>query len=316
VNLVKAILLRLASGVVTLLFISLVTFIASDAAPGDPARYVAGEKATEEQYQRIREQMGLNKPLPVRYGKYLSDLSHGDWGKSYSGTHEPVADTLKRTVPTTARVALLAILLASACGITLGTIAALRENKLADRGILTLSTLGVTLPNFVLAPILVLIFAIKLDKLPVGWEDPLRGPLWMYLILPVFVLSLRPMALLTRLTRASMVETLRQEFIRTAIAKGVPPFRLVTKYALRNAILPVITAIGTTFGFLLTGSFVVERFFLLPGVGSTTIEAILRNDPPVIMACVLVTGIMFVIINTIVDALLPLLDPRIREAQV
>jgi peptide/nickel transport system permease protein len=127
---------------------------------------------------------------------------------------------------------------------------------------------------------------------------------------------LRPMALLTRLTRASMVETLRQEFIRTAIAKGVPPFRLVTKYALRNAILPVITAIGTTFGFLLTGSFVVERFFLLPGVGSTTIEAILRNDPPVIMACVLVTGIMFVIINTIVDALLPLLDPRIREAQV
>ena len=124
------------------------------------------------------------------------------------------------------------------------------------------------------------------------------------------------MAMLTRLTRASMVETLRQEFIRTGIAKGVPPFRLYTKYALRNAILPVITTIGTTFGFLLTGSFVVERFFIIPGIGSKTIEAILSNDIPVIQACVLATGFMFVVVNTIVDLSLPILDPRIREAQV
>ena len=122
--------------------------------------------------------------------------------------------------------------------------------------------------------------------------------------------------MLTRLTRASMVETLRQEFIRTAIAKGVPPFRLITKYALRNAILPVVTTIGTTFGFLLTGSFVVERFFIMPGIGSKTIEAILSNDLPVIQGCVLATGAMFIGVNTVVDMMLPILDPRIREAQV
>lgn len=285
-------------------------------AKGDPARIIAGEKATEEQYQRIFVQMGLDKPIPIRYGIYLSGLMRGDLGKSYQGTHEPVSDILKRSLPMTAKIAVLSILLASIVGITLGTIASIRENRFADRSILTLSTLGVTLPNFVLAPVLVYIFAIKLNKLPVSWESELRGPEWMYLLLPVVVLSLRPMAMLTRLTRASMVETLRQEFIRTGIAKGVPPFRLVTKYALRNAILPVITTIGTTFGFLLTGSFVVERFFVIPGIGSKTIEAINSNDIPVIQACVLATGFMFVIVNTIVDLSLPILDPRIREAQI
>ena len=315
-QLIKALFLRLLFGAVSLLIISFITFLASALAPGDPARYIAGEKATEEQYQRIREQMGLNQPLPVRYGKYLLNLSHGDWGNSYQGIHEPGSDILKRTVPMTAKVALLAITLASFIGITLGTIAAIRENRFADRSILTLSTLGVTLPNFVLAPILVYIFAVRLDKLPVGWEVELRGPEWYYLILPVIVLSLRPTAMLTRLTRASMVETLRQEFIRTATAKGVPPFRLYTKYALRNAILPVVTTIGTTFGFLLTGSFVVERFFIMPGIGSRTIEAIQSNDVPVIQACVLVTGAMFVVVNTLVDISLPILDPRIREAQI
>jgi peptide/nickel transport system permease protein len=316
VKLVKAILLRLGYGAVTLLFISLVTFLAASAAPGDPARLIAGEKATEEQYQRIRTQMGLDQPAPLRFAKYIGDLSRGDWGKSYSGTHEPVIDTIKRTLPMTATIAVLAISVASFFGILFGTIAAINEARFLDKGVLTFSTLGVTIPNFVLGPILVYIFAIRLNELPVGWESELRAPVWMYLLLPVFVLSLRPMALLTRLTRASMIETFKQEFIRTAIAKGVPPFRLVFKYGLRNAILPVITAIGTTFGFLLTGSFVVERFFMLPGVGSTTIEAIFRYDTPVIQGCVLITGIIFIVINTLVDTLLPLLDPRIREAQV
>lgn len=315
-QLIRALVIRLSFGVLSLLIISFITFVASAMAKGDPARIIAGEKATEEQYQRIFVQMGLDKPIPIRYGIYLSGLMRGDLGKSYQGTHEPVSDILKRSLPMTAKIAVLSILLASIVGITLGTIASIRENRFADRSILTLSTLGVTLPNFVLAPVLVYIFAIKLNKLPVSWESELRGPEWMYLLLPVVVLSLRPMAMLTRLTRASMVETLRQEFIRTGIAKGVPPFRLVTKYALRNAILPVITTIGTTFGFLLTGSFVVERFFVIPGIGSKTIEAINSNDIPVIQACVLATGFMFVIVNTIVDLSLPILDPRIREAQI
>lgn len=315
-QLTKALILRLGFGVISLLIISFVTFIASAMAPGDPARYIAGEKATEEQYLRIRKEMGLDKPVLERYGMYLSDLSHGKWGKSYQSVHEPVEDILKRSVPMTAKLALLAITLATILGIIRGTIAALREHTFIDKMVLTTSTLGVTLPNFVLAPILSYFFAVKWNMLPTTWESELRGPEWMYLILPVVVLSLRPMALITRLTRASMVETLRMEFMRTATAKGVPPFRWTTKYALRNAILPVITAVGTTFGFLLTGSFVVEQFFAFPGIGRKTIEAILANDIPVIQGCVLVTGAMFIIINTIIDLILPILDPRIRESQV
>jgi peptide/nickel transport system permease protein len=165
VQLIKALVLRLSFGIVSLLIISFVTFVASAMAKGDPARYIAGEKATEETYQRIYKQMGLDQPIPVRYGIYLNGLAHGEWGKSYQGTHEPVSDILKRSMPMTAKIAVLAIILASIVGITLGTIAAVRENRFADRTVLTLSTLGVTLPNFVLAPILVYIFAVKLDKL-------------------------------------------------------------------------------------------------------------------------------------------------------
>jgi peptide/nickel transport system permease protein len=316
VRLIKALVLRLTLGVISLLFISLITFIASDMAPGDPARYIAGEKASEETYLRIRKQMGLDEPLGIRYKNYVIGVATGDWGKSYSGTHEPVLDTLKRTVPMTVTVSVAAVTLASIIGIFLGTIAALRENRFLDRSILVASTLGVTLPNFVLAPILVYFLVLKFDLLPLTWEQNLRAPAWVYLLLPVTVLSLRGMALITRLTRASVLETLRTEYVRMGIAKGVPPFRLITKYALRNAIMPVITSIGTTFGFLLTGSFVVERFFLLPGLGSTTIEAILKNDVPLIQGCVLVTGAIFVVINLVVDMILPIIDPRIREAQV
>lgn len=315
-QLIKALVIRLGFGVISLLIISFVTFVASAMAPGDPARYIAGEKATEEQYLRIRAQMGLDEPLMKRYGIYLSELSQGKWGKSYQGVHEPVEDILKRSVPMTAKIALLAITLASILGIIRGTVAALKENTIIDKMVLTTSTLGVTMPNFVLAPLLSYLFAVQLNLLPTTWEAELRGPEWMYLALPVVVLSLRPMALITRLTRASMVETLKMEFMRTATAKGVPPFRWTTKYALRNAILPVVTAIGTTFGFLLTGSFVVEQFFAFPGIGRRTIEAILSNDIPVIQGCVLVTGAMFICINTIIDLLLPILDPRIRESQV
>ncbi len=315
-KLAKALFSRFSFGVLSLLFISFITFVASAYAPGDPATYIAGEKASPEAIQRIREQLGLDQPLTVRYGKFLVGIAQGDWGESYSGTHEKVASILGRTIPMTLKLAVASITLAVIVGLTLGTIAAIREARFVDRLILSSSTFGVTLPNFVLAPILTFIFVINMNVLPTGWETELRGPEWMYLALPVTVLSLRPMALLTRLTRASLIETLKQEFIRTATAQGVPPFRLYTKYALRNAILPVITAIGTTFGFLLTGSFVVERYFSYPGIGSTTIEAIMANNVPVIQACVLVTGFIFILVNLVVDILLPLLDPRIREAQI
>lgn len=315
-RLARAIALRLLFGLLSLVFISLVTFIADEVSPGDAATALAGEKATAAQVQQIRHNLGLDRPWPIRYVEYVEHAATGDFGKSYYGTREPVADLLKRCLPITALVASCAILLAASVGIFLGTIAAVWQNRAPDRSVLTLSTLGVTVPNFVLAPLLQYVFVLQMDRLPLTWETNPTAPIYFYLILPVTILAARPMASLTRLTRASMLETMKQEFIRTAIAKGVPKWRLILRHALRNAILPVITAIGTSFGFLLTGSFVVERAFAIPGIGSATIEAIQKGDMPVIQACVLVTGAMFIILNLIVDIVLPILDPRIRESQI
>ena len=223
------------------------------------------------------------------------------------------------------RLAIAAVLLSIGIGVTFGTIAAVYQNRFVDRSILTLGTLGVTIPNFVLGPILVILSTKFLNDylfraFGIGFEDTWSVnrdlPDWTYLVLPVIVLAARPAAMLTRLTRASMIETLQQEFVRLAVAKGVPFRRLIIKHALRNAILPVVTATGTSFGFLITGSCVTERFFLLPGLGREAIEAIIQTNAPVVMGCIIVTGIMFIVVNLIVDLLLPILDPRIREAQV
>jgi ABC-type dipeptide/oligopeptide/nickel transport system permease component len=316
VQLVRAILLRLLYGGFSLLFVSVVTFVAGALSPYDAATLQAGEKATLADVTLLRHQMGLDRPWPVRYAEYVWNALHGDLGKSLTGIKEPVRDILARCVPITAEIALLSILLAATVGIVFGIISSAYRNKSPDRVILSLSTLGVTIPNFVLAPILVYIFATRLNLLPTNWRlDRPEGDFY-YLLLPVTILAARPAAVIMRLTRVSMIDTLQQEFIRTAIAKGVPRVRIYLGHALRNAILPVCTAIGTNFGFLLTGSFVIDRAFTIPGIGSRTIEAIVSNDMPVVQACVIVTGAMFILLNTLIDMALPIIDPRIRESQV
>lgn len=309
-------LLRLFYGLVSLVFISLVTFLADEIAPGDAATAVAGEKATQAQVERLRTQMGLDRPWPIRYVEFVGHAVKFDFGESYFGTKEPVNTILGRALPMTMTLAGSAIVLAAILGISLGTVAAVWQNKPPDRIALTMSTLGVTVPNFVLAPILVYIFAVRMDKLPTTWEVNRVAPDFFYLILPVVVLSARPAASLTRLTRASMVDTLSQEFIRLAVAKGVPPWQIYLKHALRNAILPVLTSIGTSFGYLLTGSFVVETIFTMPGLGHAAIDAILKGDTPLILASTLVSGALFVLVNLLVDMVLPMIDPRIRESQI
>lgn len=315
-KLLRPISLRLLFGIVSLAFVSLITFLAANLAPGDAARIIVGEKGSEAAYQQVRKELGLDLPIPTRFVNFIGDAARGDFGRSYVGTREPVADKVKRNLPMTLRIAAWAILLATAAGILLGTLAAIKEDRWLDKVILTLSTLGVTVPNFVLAPVLVLIFAVNLDVLPTTWTSDRAASDFYYLVLPVTILSLRPMASITRLTRASMIDTLKQEFIRLAIAKGVAPFRVITKHALRNAILPVLTSIGTSFGFLLTGSFIIETAFTLPGLGREAIEAIQKRDIPTIQATTLVAGAIFILINLVIDVLLPILDPRIREAQV
>lgn len=315
-RLAKAIFLRLLFGAFSLLFISLVTFVAGEFAPGDPATIIAGEKASLHTVQVTRHNLGLDLPWPERYLRYVGHAAQGDFGVSYYSTHEHVRNIIARTLPMTMKLATQAMVLSAAFGIFFGAIAAVYQQRFADRAVLTLSTLGVTTPNFVLAPILVYIFVQRLNYLPLTWDTTLVAPEIYYFILPVCILAARPAALITRLTRASMIDTLDQEFIRTATAKGVPRGRLLIRHALRNAILPVITTIGTTFGFLLTGSFVLERYFIMPGLGSTVIEAIQQIDMPVVQAGVLVTGAMFIFLNLGVDILLPVLDPRIRESQI
>lgn len=315
-GILKAVGLRLLYGLLSLIFISLVVFLADEVSPGDAATVLAGDKATQERVERLRTEMGLSRPWPVRYVEFFGKAVKLDFGRSYFGQKRNVREMIFEKLPVTAMLALSAILIAVVVGLTMGTIAAIYRTRPPDTLILILSTLGVTVPTFVLAPALVWYFSSRMDLLPPAWEVNLRGPLWMYLVLPVGILAARPSALLTRVTRASMIETLQQEFIRTAIAKGVPPGRLIIRHALRNAVLPVITVVGTSFGFLLTGSFVLETIFTIPGIGQEGIDAIAAGDMPRIQGIVLTTGVMFLLLNLLVDILLPILDPRIREVQV
>jgi ABC-type dipeptide/oligopeptide/nickel transport system permease component len=290
--------------------------MAQEIAPGGPEYTIAGEKATKESIARIRKELGLDRPWPVRYAEFVNNAVHGDLGTSYTGTKEPVIETIKREVPMTARLALYALIVASVVGVSLGVVGAIYRDKFPDKLVLFLSTLGVTIPNFVLAPILVYFVCLELRLLPLTWEVYRDLPDIYYLVLPVSLLALYPTAMTIRLTRASMIDTMQQEFVKFAIAKGVPTLQVIFKHALRNAILPVITGLGISFGYLLMGSFVIEMIFRIPGIGNEIVDAIQSRNNPVVMGGVIVTATMFTLINILIDVILPILDPRIREARI
>ncbi|MBX3097527.1 MAG: ABC transporter permease [Fimbriimonadaceae bacterium] len=314
--LVTRLLGRLGAGLLSVLFVALVTFIADELAPGDAVLAIAGEKARPEIVEQIRKEYGLDKPVPERFVSYVGNAIRGDFGQSYFGTREQVTDIIKRSLPITGMLATWALVVALVIGVFLGTLAALKENLWPDRLALAISTLGVTVPNFVLIPILVLIFVLKMDMLPLTWETPMRAHLVYYLVLPVVVLAARPLAVLTRLTRAAMVDTLQMQFMQFARAKGVPAGKRAIEHGLRHALPPIVTAAGTTFGYLLTGSFITETAFTIPGLGKAAIDAIKKRDTPTVMGIAIVTAILYVTVNLIVDLLQPLLDPRLRESQV
>lgn len=313
-QLVRILSLRFLYAFVTLVFVVFVTFVIDAIAPGGPEYAIVGEKGTPEAYARVRHELGRDRPLPERFSNYLVDVLQLKLGNSYYGTKEPVLDIVKTSIMMTAKIATICIILASIIGILLGVLGAVYQNTWVDKFVLTISTFGVTIPNFVLAPVLAYYFAIKLDLLPLTWEVHRVLPDFYYLVLPITILSLRPGAMITRLTRATMTDMLQQEFIRFAVAKGVPSIRIIFRHALRNAILPVITGIGFNYGFLLTGAFIVEQIFTIPGIGQVSIEAILQRNTPLIEGTVIVTAALFIFINLLVDMALPFLDPRIREA--
>ena len=298
---------RLLLAVPTLLILSAVTFLLSAMAPGDPVSLRLGQHADPETHARLRHELGLDRPLPVQYLSYLGGALRGDFGKTYR-TEVPVSEILAEGFPHTLTLAFWAMVLAVGAGISLGVLAAVYQNSWIDRATMAVTLTGVSIPAFVLAPLLIFLFALKLRWLPVaGWEGP------QYLLLPAIVLAGRPAALIARLTRTQMAEVLRQDYIRTAYAKGLSRRQVIVRHALRNALLPVLTVIGTAFGYLLTGSFVVESVFAIPGIGALSIASIFEREYLVIQATVLLAAVGFVLVNLIVDLLYGLLDPRVRS---
>lgn len=304
----RYILQRILLAVGTVWAICTITFFLAYLAPGDPAQLAAGEHSDPRSIAIARHDLGLDHPPLVRYGLYMSGILHGDLGKSFV-TREPVTSFLARSIGPTTILALTAITLALTIGIALGLAAATFQNSWIDRLLMALAVTGISLPNFVMAPILVLIFGVKLGWLPTaGWGDPID------VVLPAIVLAARPGALIARMTRASTIETLRQDYVRTARAKGLSPVRILFKHVLKNALLPVLTTAGVSFGYLLSGSFVVETVFTVPGVGYQSVASFSTRDYSLIQGTTLLLAVVFVTVNLGVDLLYTVLDPRVRPA--
>ncbi len=325
---------RLLGLVPVLLGMTLLVFLFLRLIPGDPAVVLLGEAATPEQIAALREQLGLNRPLYVQYFAFLEHLLRLDLGTSViSGI--PIIEELKNRYPATFELAIAAMAIALLAGIPAGILAALHKNRWLDQSLMAGSLLGVSLPVYWLGLLLIYLFAVNLQWLPAGGRStdtsliqPLTGlyvvdsvlrlnPMALadalsHLCLPALTLSTIPLAIVARMTRSAMVETLSQDYIRTARAKGVPAFWVVGRHALKNALLPVVTISGLQFGTLLGGAILTETIFAWPGIGSWIYEGILARDYPVVQGGILFVAIAFVLINLLVDISYALLDPRVQ----
>jgi peptide/nickel transport system permease protein len=317
-----------------LLGVSIVVFFMVRAIPGDPAQIMLGQQATQEQVQQVRENMGLDKPIFVQYGLFLKDAIRGDLGDSIV-TGRPVTTELMVRLPATFELAAFAMLIAILVGVPVGVISAVRQYSLLDKTTSVLALTGISMPIFWLAMILVVIFGVNLELLPFpGRLDPTIGitaitglvlvdslltlnfaGFWdglLHLIMPALALGTIPMAVIMRMTRSSMLEVMHEDYVRTARAKGVVPWRVVSKHALRNAMLPTITVIGLQVGLLMGGAIITETIFSWPGIGLYAYNSISTRDYASIQGVVLYGALLFVLVNLIVDVLYAILDPRVR----
>lgn len=285
------------------------TFFMMRAAPGNP---FAGEKVMEpEVRQALEEKYGLDKPVLVQYGNFLWRLVvHQDLGPSFKNKNRTVNEILAETFPVSAYLGLLATIVALTIGLTAGVIAGIRQNSNFDYGSMTVAMVGLSVPTFVVGPVLALIFGRYLNVLPVA---EYKGP-WAlsYLVLPVITLALPFAARIARLTRAGMLEVINQDYIRTAWAKGLTEKIIVIRHAMRGALLPVVSFLGPAIAAMMTGSIVVERIFLIPGIGSKFVESAFDRDYTLAMGTVILFGVLLVLMNLVVDVLYGFLDPRIR----
>jgi len=299
---------RLGYTVAMLLGVVTVSFFLVRAIPGDPARVMVGQRADQATLEALREQYGFTKPLYVQYWRYLERLFVGDWGRSIA-SNRPVLEIIADRLPATALLASVAMAIATTIGIGLGVVSALRANTWIDSATMAIAQFGISLPSIVMAVFLAVLFGEILPWFPIaGYVD--RGI--EYLVLPALTLGIRPLAIIARVTRSSMLDVLGQDYIRTAHAKGVPAWRVTLRHALRNALNPVVTTVGTWFAGLLAGAYFVEYIFNWPGIGSAAFDAITKLDYPLIQGTVLFTAVVFVGINFLSDVLYALLDPRVE----
>jgi len=309
VEMIIYILRRLLWLPILLLAVSLTTFALGLYGPGDPVQVLLGQHTNPEVVARIRNERGLDRPFLVQYADYVWKDLHGDFGESYKYRGQPIGRLIGKRIMVTIQLNLVSLMLAVAIGIPLGVGAALRRNTWLDRLVILFTVGGISAPTFVVAPILMWLFARQLRILPAGgWE----GIFSRRIIMPVIVLSLGPIAVLTRQTRASMLEVIRQDYIRTARAKGLTEWMVVIGHALRNALIPISTIVGLMLAGLVEGAFITETLFGIPGIGSLGVEALFARDYPLIMALTLIVAVAYILANLLVDIGYTFLDPRIR----
>jgi peptide/nickel transport system permease protein len=303
---------RLLQGALVILLISIVTFVIMRLMPGDPVFLLLGEgqvQMTEEQMAAVRAKWGLDQPWHIQYLTWVGNLLRGDFGTSIVRTGVPVRDMIFEAAPVTATLNVLALLIALLIAIPLGVIGAVRRNSAVDHAATVGATLGVALPNYWVGLMLIVVFAAWLRLVP-----PFGLRSWTGYILPVAVLATEQMAVIARVTRGAMIETLSQDFVRTARAKGLGQRLVVLRHALRNAMLPVISVVGYQIAFILSGTIVIETVFALPGVGRLFTDSVYRLDYQVVQSLVVLLAVLVVIVNLLTDLVYAVIDPRIRLA--
>jgi ABC-type dipeptide/oligopeptide/nickel transport system permease component len=299
------ILRRLLLAIPTLFGVLVVAFLLLYVAPGDPVESMVGERADSATISRLRAELRLDDPLPMRFGHYVTSAVTGDLGRSYI-TNRPIAQDIRERFPKTLQLAGAAMLMATLVGITLGVLSARRPGGIADRLALGIAYLGISFPVYWVGLLLILLFAVTLKWLPPSGYGSLR-----FLVLPALTLGMRSIAFLARMTRSAMMEALSADFVRTARAKGLNEWSVTIRHALRNALIPIITVLGLDFGAYLTGSILTETIFSWPGIGRYVVNAISRRDLPAIQGTVLFLSTVFVLVNLITDLAYAKADPRV-----
>lgn len=297
-----------------MLAMSAIVFFIIRFVPGDPAMVMLGLRSTPENLQALRQELHLDEPVWVQYASWLRNVATGDLGVDYR-THEPIRDQLLSRLPVTLEMAFLAMLMSALMGIPLGILAAVRRNGPADHGSNALGLAGISLPDFWLGIMLILVMALVLGWLPSSGYVPIQesvGENLKHLLLPSFTLAVNFAAVLTRTTKAAALEVLNRPYVRTAHAKGLAERVVIGRHVLRNAAIPVITVMGLQLGYALGGAIIIEQIFSLPGVGRLTLNAVLERNYPVVQGAVLLITFLFMTINILTDALYAVVDPRLR----